>query len=451
MNILFTGLKVCVVCNLALAETYHVPEDFPTIQYAIDAASDGDEIIVAPGTYTSTADEVVDMRGKEIWLHSSGGAEVTIIEGESKRRGILCENYETSSTIIEGFKINNCYSSSGGGTQNYNCNPSYIDCIFINNSGAYGGAINNQNCSSVFLNCDFLNNSSGQGGACNLSNSSSTFQNCTFESNSCTQDGGGVFASSGNPLQFVDCVFRSNIALRGGGTFSYSGNIFLTGCVFENNIASDDGYGNGGAVYCQSSSHPVITTCSFTNNIALRGGAISCFDATIIDCGFIQNNAKNGGGIYSYGSNDSNSPTISNSNFCENVPDAIYGNWNNKGGNDFLNTCGDVEGACCVKKTCYEVEIIFCNSIGGDWLGYNATCEVDSCTDPPQYGACCINGESIPLFDYDCDRILGTFMGEGTNPDDVTCPVHCAEDVTGDGVVDVSDLLAIIAVWGACP
>jgi hypothetical protein len=42
-------------------------------------------------------------------------------------------------------------------------------------------------------------------------------------------------------------------------------------------------------------------------------------------------------------------------------------------------------------------------------------------------------------------------MGKGTNPDDVTCPVHCAEDVTGDGVVDISDLLAIIAVWGVCP
>jgi hypothetical protein len=42
-------------------------------------------------------------------------------------------------------------------------------------------------------------------------------------------------------------------------------------------------------------------------------------------------------------------------------------------------------------------------------------------------------------------------MGEGTNPDDVTCPAVCAEDVTGDGLIDVSDLLAIIGVWGACP
>ncbi len=233
------------------------------------------------------------------------------------------------------------------------------------------------------------------------------------------------------------------VMLHGGGMYNEGSNPTLINCSFTNNSTT----GGGGGICSGGSSNPTLDGCTFTNNYA-GAGAMACGLATITGCVFIQNI---GGGIVSSGSNKSNSPTISSSSFCENEPYAISGNWNNGGGNDFLNDCGDVEGACCVKEACYEVEFLFCDAIGGEWLGYNETCEVDTCSTPPQYGACCINGEAIPLFDYDCIRILGAFMGEGTNPDDVTCPVHCAEDVTGDGLIDVSDLLAIIGVWGACP
>ena len=75
MKNLITCLVVCVLSCTALADTWTVDDDgaadFNNIQAAVDAASNGDEIIVAPGTYTSTVAEVVNMRGKEIWLHSS--------------------------------------------------------------------------------------------------------------------------------------------------------------------------------------------------------------------------------------------------------------------------------------------------------------------------------------------------------------------------------------------
>lgn len=57
----------------------------------------------------------------------------------------------------------------------------------------------------------------------------------------------------------------------------------------------------------------------------------------------------------------------------------------------------------------------------------------------------------MSLYDYDCDRILGLFMGEGTNPDDVTCPPHCQGDANGDGEVDTNDILLMISAWGPCP
>ena len=398
MKNLITCLSVCVLSDVVAAEIHHVPADFPTIQYAVNAALDGDEIVVAPGTYTSTAAEVVDMHGKEIWLHSSAGAEVTIIDGEGTRRGIYCHNGETSNTIIEGFTITNCYSTSGGGMYNYVSSPTLTHCTFTGNTANYGGGMRNTN------------------------NSDPTLTNCTFENNTATS-GGGMYNN-------------------------YNSNPTLTNCTFTGNTAIED----GGGMWNENNSSPTLTNCTFTNNTAENGGGgISCGTATISGCSFIQNIASNGGGVYSGGENSKDSPTISNSNFCENDPDAIGGNWNNGGGNEFLNTCGDIEGACCVEEACYEVELIFCESIDGEWLGYNATCEEDSCVEPPQYGACCINGEAIPLYDYDCNRILGIFMGEGTNPDDVSCPLVCAEDVNGDGLINVSDLLAIISVWGACP
>jgi hypothetical protein len=113
--------------------------------------------------------------------------------------------------------------------------------------------------------------------------------------------------------------------------------------------------------------------------------------------------------------------------------------------------CDDTEGACCINNECFTLEQEDCESGDGDWQGYGTLCEDINCDQGPAFGACCINGEAIPLYDYDCKRIQGTFMGEGTDPNDVTCPAFCWGDVDGDGYVRVTDLLIVIAAWGACP
>src|SRR5271169_4513440 len=61
----------------ATATTIHVPADKPTIQAAIDAAVNGDIVLVADGTYT----ENIDFMGKAISVKSVNGANTTIING----------------------------------------------------------------------------------------------------------------------------------------------------------------------------------------------------------------------------------------------------------------------------------------------------------------------------------------------------------------------------------
>ena len=47
--------------------------DFSTIQEAIDAAVDGDAVLVAPGTYTGDGNRDIDFKGKAITVRSENG------------------------------------------------------------------------------------------------------------------------------------------------------------------------------------------------------------------------------------------------------------------------------------------------------------------------------------------------------------------------------------------
>ena len=151
MSRIAVGVMALALASAAGAATINVPADYASIQEAVDAASDGDEIRVAPGTYTSTQDgHVVDMQGKAITLRSTGGAAVTIIDGEGARRGIACFSGETADTAIEGFTITggrsigfdyngdgdiDWWEDDGGGIFcYYNSSPTITDCTQTNNN-----------------------------------------------------------------------------------------------------------------------------------------------------------------------------------------------------------------------------------------------------------------------------------------------------------------------------
>lgn len=223
----FRSLSACLVltfffCLEALATTWYVPDDYPTIQVAIDATSvvNGDTVIVRDGTYY----ENVSFNGKAITLRSENGAATTIIDGSQAGRVIGFNDDEDASTVLQGFTIQNGYASTGGGMYFYgDCYPVVVDCTITGNRAT----------------------SSGGGIRCHT-DASPTFSNCKIMGNR-ADDGGGIFCQTYAAPEFINCMITGNRADGEGGginCYYYCFPIFVN-CTFSGNSAGSANYGGG--------------------------------------------------------------------------------------------------------------------------------------------------------------------------------------------------------------
>jgi hypothetical protein len=91
----------CMLCSNALATDWIVSPG-ESIQAAIAGASDGDRILVQPGTYT----EVMDLLGKRLEVIGVGGFQVTVIDGTGLNNTLFyVANGEPTGTRISGFTL----------------------------------------------------------------------------------------------------------------------------------------------------------------------------------------------------------------------------------------------------------------------------------------------------------------------------------------------------------
>ncbi len=247
-------LAACTIFTIfGHAAIIYVPDDQPSIQDAITAATDGDIVIVRPGTYVET----IDFLGKAITVKSDHGPDTTIIDGGSAGTAVTFQSGEDLASIIEGFTICN-----GTGT-------------FIAARRWY------------------------EGGGIYVLNSSATIRGCTIRDNGSDQ-GAGIAVRNASP-EITDCLFLKNKATEGGGglgCFEYSQGTVAT-CTFQGNACSGSSHGGGG-IYCSDFSTPVIDNCTIMENDAPMGGAIQLrwyCDVTISNCLITGNTAYRCGGI----------------------------------------------------------------------------------------------------------------------------------------------------------
>ena len=96
-------IALAIISSVGFSKTIHVPDDYPAIQQAIDAAVQSDIIIVRQGTYV----ENIDFLGKAVIVISELGPEVTVIDGEN--RGILISGvwccFRTVKTTVRSWRV----------------------------------------------------------------------------------------------------------------------------------------------------------------------------------------------------------------------------------------------------------------------------------------------------------------------------------------------------------
>jgi predicted outer membrane repeat protein len=322
---LATGLLVLAVSALvaipAAADTFVVDiggsGDYTAINLAITAASEGDTILVRPGTYTGLDNKNWPLEGTDMVLRSSDGAATTIVDCEGSN-GILLLNPGDAgpTTIIEGFTFTGGHQYNGGLAYLYGSSPTFIDCVFSDSETAgVGGAVYFYESAASFTDCVFTGNTAVDGGAMQIEAASPTFTNCQFTSNTASGKGGAVdMPASASPV-FDNCGFSHNTAEWGGGMRCYSfSSPTLTSCDFIQNTVTH----RGAAIFCDEDSCPVVTLCVFGGNVADVGGGLALLDrsdASIANCAFLSNITTNGaGGVYAQDS----SPTIDTCSFVEN-------------------------------------------------------------------------------------------------------------------------------------
>jgi len=261
---------------------------YNTIQEGVDAASNGDTVQVAAGTYTENITLKTGMTS-ETTLVSASGAATTIIDGNADGSVITAD----SNWTIDGFTIQN-----GQGTA--------ISAFGLEaGAGIFANAKTNitiQNCIISSNTVDDDPEGEGDGAGIGLYDcTSATISNCTFSNNAADDSGGGLL------------VITDATAI----------NLTVTDCAFDNNTATN---GNGGAIAHLSTGLDATMTISgstFSNNTTGTGGALQLLngDYTLTNC-LIYSNSNAGNGTLQFGAGTSTA-TVTNCTIANNTGSGI--------------------------------------------------------------------------------------------------------------------------------
>jgi len=366
-----------------------VPEDYSTIQQAIDAAVDGDIVLLSPGVHRGTGNVNVDFRGKSVILRCVPHAGECMIDATGQQAALKFDRGEGRNARVEDITIAHAFDA--GIICTNSSRPVIRRCVIRNNGPLHGGVWLEQNSNALIEDCHISNNHTGfSGGGIRAMDSSPTILRCVFSENSAADRGGAVYTFGGD-LTIAQCTFMDNAAHVGGGAIALeNGASIIHGCRMSGNVA-DPPNGSGG-----------------------DGGALHLLrtQASVSSCLMDDNFANNrGGGIYL----DGGDPAITNATIVGNQAQV-------SGGGVYQGGAGNQTGACCYIGDCDSgLTRLECTNLAGSWYPgvgcATVVCGSRSCCMPN--GACqnrtslnCLVAGGIPKADgsqcatYDCTPTL---------------------------------------------
>lgn len=357
-----------LLCPVAFAATIHVPVDYATIQEAIDAAVNGDTILVAPGTYV----ENINFKGKKITVASESGPEVTTIDGgnppDPKKASVVTfRNNEGLDSVLDGFTITNGNGTyiplhyRGGGILCKESSPTIVNNIIVANYpnayNAIGGGIYCGD-STAFIAYNLIQRNTAGG----ITISSCPSPLLRIEHNSiCMNEDGGITSSGNSSPNIMHNSIYENTNTYGGGICIYGSSPVIAYNAIYKNVAS-----NGGGISFGIDSSVTVCNNIIYENRANSGGGIRSDDSSA----HFENNLLFGNHAYGYNYGgggidiDNCTITITNNIIYKNTARGL--GWGGGGGVMIRRSSGPI-----VNNTIFE------NTVKGPWGG-GGICSYDS-------------------------------------------------------------------------